>query len=99
MTGRGTPSTLCALVVIATSCDDSPLCDLNGHERSDHRHVFIPGGPAGCAVVTRDFQSLSGRGCACIGLVPRRGALSDAAFAGADPDLLTLALRIVPSDA
>jgi hypothetical protein len=80
---------------VCPSCADSPLCDRCGHARSDHSYVFIAGGPAGCAFVIRDFQSLSAHPCACTGFSPVRAALRDAGFAKPDPDPLTLPLRVV----
>jgi len=80
---------------VCPACADSPLCDNCGHARSDHRYVFISGGPAGCVVVLRDIQSLSARRCDCPGFAPVRGALRDAAFAEPGVDPLTLPLRIV----
>jgi hypothetical protein len=80
---------------IFPSCADSPLCDACGHQRSDHCYVFISGGARGCGLVIRDFQSLSVRRCDCPGFSPVHGALRDAGFAEADPDPLTLPLRIL----
>jgi hypothetical protein len=81
---------------VCPACADSPLCDTCGHARKDHDFVFIAGGPAGCSVVTRDFQSLSARHCSCPGFRPVTGALRDAAFAKPEPDPLTFPLRVVP---
>jgi hypothetical protein len=83
---------------VCTSCASSPLCNRCGHARAEHTHVFVSGGPTGCLVVTRDFQSLSTSRCACSGFEPVRGALRDAGFAGTDPDPMTLPLRVITGD-
>jgi hypothetical protein len=67
---------------VCSSCADSPLCDGCGHTRGAHTKVFVPGGPAGCTHLTRDFQSLSALSCDCTGFRPIHGALRDAAFLG-----------------
>lgn len=82
---------------VCAKCDDSPLCDLCGHERADHARVFVHG-QSKCNKRVGDFQTGMSWQCDCEGFVPLRGALSDATFAAATPpnqgDPLAVPLRL-----
>jgi hypothetical protein len=69
------------------TCGGSPLCDGCGHPRRDHVRVYVKGGERECRRRIGDFQTLTSSACPCSGYVPVEGALADAAFAQADPEI------------